>query len=183
MVTSLLVESHHFGWQEVLVLNVTGFLFGLGTNLRGPFGIAVGTNTIDAARCPEAFRRTPLPRLPLLPRCVFGAVAFPVLAIPWYWKTRFLTLHQIYLASLAGLTVSAGAWLARASDFLSVIDRRKTEEITEFLSDPQAPVPQGQAQLPPAPTWFRIWNALNFTAFLLLTLMAIRGLLKESPLR
>lgn len=180
MVTELLVESHHFGWDGVLVLNVTGFLLGLGTNLRGPVGIAVGSNTIDAARCPEAFRRT---RLPLLPRCVFGALAFPVLAIPWYWKTPFLSVHSLYLACLAGLTLSAGAWLARASEFLSASDRRKTEEIGEFLSDPQAPVPRGQAQFPLAPPWFRIWNALNFTAFLILTLMAVRGVLKESPLR
>ena len=180
MVTSLLVESHHFGWDGVLVLNATGFLFGLGTNLRGPVGIAVGSNTVDAARCPEAFRRT---RLPLFPRCMFGALAFPVLAIPWYWKTPFLTVHSLYLVCVAGLALSAGAWLARASAFLSAGDRRKTEEIREFLSDPQAPVPQGQAQFPATPQWFRIWNGLNFRAFLILTLMAVRGLLKESQLR
>ena len=180
MLTSLLIESHHFGWDRVLVLNVTGFLLGLGTNLHGLSGIAVGINTIDAARCPEAFRRT---RLPLLPRCVFGALAFPVLAMPWYWKDPFLTVHSFYLICVAALTLSTGAWFARESAFLSASDRRKTEEIREFLSDPHAPVPQGQAQFAPAPTWFRIWNALNFTAFLILTLMAVLGFLKESPLR
>ena len=176
MVTSSLVEAHRFGWDGVLVLNVTGFLFGLATSLSGPSG-SVGINTIDAARCPEAFYRTRT-RLPLLPMCVFGASAVPIVALPWYWKGPFLTSHWLYLLCLAGLTLSAGAWLARASDSLSLTNRQKEEEIREFLSDPHAPVPQRQPQVT-ASRWFHIWNALNFTAFLVLALIAIRGLLNK----
>jgi hypothetical protein len=171
---------HQFGWDGVLVLTATGLLFGLGTNLRYPIGIAVGSNTIDAARYPEAFRQ---PRLPLLPRCVFGALLLPALGVLRYWNSPFLSDHALYVICLAGVTLSAGGWLVHAYGFVAATDVRKAEEIREFLSDPQAPVPQGQAQLRLTSPWFRIWNVLNFTAFLILTLIAIRGFLTGPPLR
>lgn len=185
MVTSPLVEFHSFGWGGVLVFSVTGFLSGIAISWRGRTGIGagVGINTIDAARCPEAFRRTGI-QLPLLPRIVFGASAFPVFAIPWYWRTPFFTAHPLYLLCLTGLALSAGALLARLSDSLDTVDRKRAEHIREFLSDSEAPVPKVQAQFLLEPRWFRIWNALNFVAFLLLTLTAVQGLLKEiSPLK
>jgi hypothetical protein len=171
---------HQFGWDGVLVLTATGFLFGLGTNLRGPIGIAVGSNTIDAARCPEAYRQ---PRLPLLPRCVFGALLLTALGVLRYWNSPFLSDHALYVICLAGVTLSVGAWLIHAYGFVAAADVRKAEEIREFLSDPQALVPQGQVQVRLTSQWLRIWNALNFTAFDILTLIAIRGFLTDPPLR
>jgi hypothetical protein len=154
-----------FGWGDVLFLGLMGFLLGLATKL----GPRMRFFEIAAAQHPELFR---LSRLPVLPGSVLIALAFPLIEL----LTRdiaFSSHHAIYVGCMVGAAVSSGAWLASASGLLSVDDQRKEREITEFLSDPNSPVPSGP-RLNTSPLWLQIWNLLNFAAFISLMMFALQ---------
>jgi hypothetical protein len=154
-----------FGWSDVLLLSLIGFLLGLATKL----GPRMRFFEIAAAQHPELFR---VSRLPVLPGSVLIALAFPLIEL----LTRdiaFSSHHAIYVGCMLGAAVSSGASLASASGLLSVDDQRKQREITEFLSDQDSSAPSGPI-LNTSPLWLQIWNLLNFAAFISLMIFAMQ---------
>lgn len=162
------VTLRSLGWGDVLSLSLIGFLLGLATKL----GPRMRFFEIAAAQRPEQSRLT---RVPLLPGSVLAALAFPVIELLTR-NTAFISQHATYVICLVGAAVSSGAWLVTASGLLSVDDQRKQREITEFLSDPNSPVPSGP-HLNTSPRWLQIWNLLNFAAFISLMIFAMQRLL------
>jgi hypothetical protein len=108
----------------------------------------------------------------VLPVSVLAALAFPAIELLTR-NTAFSSQHAIYVGCMVGAAVSSGAWLMSASSLLSVDDQRKQREITEFLSDPNSPVPSGP-HLNISPLWLQIWNLLNFAAFISLMIFAMQ---------
>jgi hypothetical protein len=161
------IAFHYFGWGDLLFLSLLGLLLGLSTKLdvRGRYF------AVAAAQHPEAFR--PL-RLPVLPISLLGALSFPVIVLLRHWNNEFRSDHAMYFTCMVGSTVSIIAWLVSASRLLSTDDRRRTDEIREFLSDAAMPVPQPRPRNRISPAWLRLWNGLNVIAFLVLMLIAMR---------
>ena len=166
----------YFGWGDMLFLSLLGFLLGLATklDLRGRYF------AVAAARHPEMFR--PM-RLPVLPICLLGALTFPIIELITHWNTAFRSEHTTYIFCMGGSALSIGAWLVSASWLLSSDDRRKNDEIMEFLSDPESPVPAGRPRDQVSPGWLRLWHGLNVTAFIALMLFAMREFLQHSTAR
>ena len=164
------VTLRYFNWGDMLFLSLLGFLLGLATklDLRGRYF------AVAAAQHPEMFR--PL-RLPVILISVLGALSFPIIELLMHWNTAFLREHAIYVTCMAGSAVSVGAWLASVSRLLSADDRRKNDEIMEFLSDRDTPVPSGRLGGEASPVWLRLWKWLNLVAFILLMLFATREFL------
>src|SRR2546423_6631376 len=153
-----------FGWGGVLGLSLLGFLLGLATKL----GPRMRFFEISAAQHPELFR---VDRLPALPSSVLTGLAFPTIEL-LARNTAFISQHAIYIGCMIASAVSSGAWLMSKSMLLSADDDRKQREITEFLSDPNSPVPAGP-HLSTSPVWLQIWSLLNFAAFVSLMLFAM----------
>jgi hypothetical protein len=119
-------------------------------------------------------------RLPVLPISVLGALSSPMIELLTHWNTEFRTEHATYFSCMAGSAVSVGAWLVSASRFFSADDRRKNDEIMEFLSDPHSPVPSARPRCLTFRRWLRLWNWLNVAGFVVLMLFAIREFLHHS---
>ena len=166
----------YFGWGDVVFLSLLGFFLGLATklDLRGRYF------AVAAAQHPEMLR--PL-RLPVLPICLLGALIFPVIELVTHWNTAFRSEHTTYIFCMAGSALSTGAWLVSASRLLSADDRRKNNEIREFLSDPESPVPAARPRDQVSPGWLRLWHGLNVAAFVALMLFAMREFLRHSTER
>jgi hypothetical protein len=125
-----------FGWGQAFGLSLIGFLLGL-TTKPGP---RMRFFEITAAQHPELFG---LSRMPVLPGSVLAALAFSLIELLTR-NTAFISQHPTYVICLVGAAVSSGAWLVSASGLVSVDDPRKQREMTEFLSDPNSPVPSGR---------------------------------------
>jgi hypothetical protein len=160
------VTLRDFGWGDVLLLSLLGFLLGLATKL----GPRMRFFEITAAQRPELF---PSSRPPVLPGSVLAALAFPAIELLTHWNTPFTSQHTIYVGCIVCAAVSSGAWLMSFSSLLSLDDERKQREIKEFLSDPNSPAPSGP-RLNTSPRWLRIWNLLNFAALVSLMTFAMR---------
>jgi hypothetical protein len=162
------VSFQYVGWGDVLGLGLCGFFLGLATK----FGPRMRFFEISAAQRPELFR---LDRLPVLPSSVLTGLAFPTIEL-LARNTAFISEHAIYIGCMLASAVSSGAWLMSESMLLSADDDRKQREITEFLSDPNSPVPSGP-HLSTSPVWLQIWSLLNFAAFISLMLFAMQKFL------
>jgi hypothetical protein len=153
-------------WGNVLALSLIGFFAGLATKL----GPRMRFFDITAAQHPEIFRSS---RLPALPGSVLAALTLPVIEILGHWNAPFNRQHGIYIVCLLAAAISSIAWMVSASSLLSVDDQRKQREITEFLSDPNSPVPSGP-RMSTSPRWLQIWNLLNFAALIFLMIFALQ---------
>jgi hypothetical protein len=156
-----------FGWGDVLLLSLLGFLLGLATKL----GPRMRFFEITAAQHPELFR---LGRVPALPGSVLAGLAFPAVELLTHWNTPFSSQHATYVFCLIATAVSSAAWLMSESSVLSIDDQRKQREVTEFLSDPNLPAPSGP-RLNTSPLWLQVWNLLNFAAFISLMIFAMQN--------
>ena len=157
------------GWGNVLGLSLIGFLAGLATKL----GPRMRFFDITAAQHPEIF---PSSRLPALPGSVLAALTLPGIGILGHWNAPFNRQHAIYIVCLLAAAISSVAWMVSASSLLSVDGQRKQREITEFLSDPNSPVPSGP-RMNISPRWLQTWNLLNFAALIFLMTFAVQKLL------
>lgn len=160
------VTLRYFGWGDVLLLSLLGFLLGLATKL----GPKMRFFETTAAQHPELFRSS---RLPVLPGSVLAALALPAIELLTHWNTPFTSQLTIYVGCMVGAAVSSGAWLVSFSSLLSLDDQRKQREIREFLSDPNSPAPSGP-RLNTSPRWLQIWNLLNFAALISLMMFAMQ---------
>jgi len=158
-----------FDWDDIAVYAAFGFLMGLTAklDLRGR------CFTVMAAQHPEAFRPR---RLPVFPIAVFLGLFFPLFELLTHWNTPFRGDHSVFVTCLAGSAVSAGAWLFHAWSLLDADDLRKKNEIAEFLSDPNSPVPPARPPGEVSPLRLRLWKWLNIAVFIGLTVYVMQEL-------
>ena len=152
-------------WQFILMGVFFGFLMGLITNIKTGGGSRYFTVAI--AQSPYQFQEF---RVPLLPRCIFGALLMALLAIGG--NAKFIDAYPLFVIWLVALLTSVGIWLYAASRNLAHDDNIRNVEIQRFLADQSAAVPVRSHPPGELPGFFHVWSRINNLLFLLLTLRA-----------
>ena len=102
---------------------------------------------------------------PLLPGAVFLAVLLSAITLIDGDCPGFIGKHLLLFAGFVTCGVSTAAWLITAVAFERDSDAHRAEDIEQFLSDSDAPVPSRRPGLNHPPMWLRGWNWLNVSLF------------------
>src|SRR5215467_5762495 len=154
-------------WEDILIYLFVGFLLGLMSNIKTGGGSRYFTVAI--AQIPYQFQEF---RVPLLPRCVFGALLIALLPIS---SGEFTDAP--FATCVVTLALSAGAWLFVASRHLADDERRRKAEIERFLADANASVPALNQMPAELSGRLQVWNKINNLIFMLLTIRAVTPVL------
>lgn len=156
-------------WTSVLVSSMFGFALGVfGGILAGKqeytyysqYGFEFGVSILGG----RAYEPRPQARrLPLLPKAVLTCLlASVVIILLLHGCGDFLEAHLLFCFTWLTSAISTSVWLVKASALQRKAEEERSEQLQKFLSDANAPVPQGTNKQPAMMT---LWNCANVALF------------------